>query len=77
MPFYDDFDLSTVDLLLISQYVRSLFFCLFACFGVMEDWEDASLLSDMEESSTLYMRNNGIYLLHLCWTAVMPSPGPL
>jgi hypothetical protein len=29
MPFYDDFDLSTVDVLLISQYV----YAHLACFG--------------------------------------------
>jgi hypothetical protein len=35
MPYFDDFDLSTVDILLISQYVNPLLSqrCLFSTFG--------------------------------------------
>lgn len=34
LPFFDEFDLSTVDVLLISQYVH-----LFFCFTYMESWQ--------------------------------------
>ena len=50
MPFYDEFDLSTVDVLLISQYVSAF------CFVFSVDWWEelgASLESGDGAQSTL------------------------
>lgn len=35
LPFFDEFDLSTVDVLLVSQYVKHPIFS-FPCMGVFE-----------------------------------------
>ena len=60
MPFYDDFDLSTVDVLLISQYVSTL--ALRASIEV--GGPGASLQSYLHGglywANILYIRNNGI-----------------
>jgi hypothetical protein len=65
MPFYDEFDLSTVDVLLISQYVlcsslrrlRFWFGGLAAHHGFCKWWTGMA-----RPSRKLYIRNNGINL---------------
>ena len=60
MPFYDDFDLSTVDVLLISQYV----YAHFACYGSWDSahhWSRAlSAHIGHSQFSDLYISINGI-----------------
>lgn len=37
LPFFDEFDLSTVDVLLISQYVHTLTLLLRICIGLLQE----------------------------------------
>jgi hypothetical protein len=59
MPFYDDFDLSTIDVLLISQYVSTHLHLLSA---VASWWRvpGISLQSHFRRTGIMYIRNNGI-----------------
>jgi hypothetical protein len=71
MPFYDDFDLSTVDVLLISQYVS-----MFALRSSIEvGGPGVSLQSYMHGghfgTNVLYIRNNGILFAPSSSTPVM------
>lgn len=63
LPYYDTFDLSTVDVLLISQYVSRF---LPAIMWYLEDERGASLQSDIQILGTvrpfMYTRTNGINL---------------
>ena len=78
MPFYDDFDLSTVDVLLISQYVSTL--ALRASIEV--GGPGASLQSYLHGglywANILYIRNNGISFAPSSPTPLMclQNPGP-
>lgn len=89
MPFYDDFDLSTVDVLLISQYVYTSALR----FSIGVGGPGVSLQSYMHGglgTNVLYIRNNGISFAPSCSTPVMclltqahmyiaptKTPGPL
>jgi hypothetical protein len=74
MPFYDEFDLSTVDVLLISQYVytRSAFNRSVWVEGIWRITESGNKCPESAaQLSTLYIRINGILFAFYRPDAVM------
>lgn len=54
LPFFDEFDLSTVDVLLISQYVNFPIHSLGALLGRVVDWIETILVFGVSSKTALY-----------------------
>lgn len=79
LPFFDEFDLSTVDILLISQYVYSHFLLLCYAINAVVYWGQLCMTmlaygpildSQSHASCCLYLRTpglfNAMFFLRLC-----------